>query len=86
MLQGTRIDLESFFANQLLSATTSFAKMIMIGDLITIIARSVSIEHDPDDQVSGFERLALATFEQIKFHTMEGRRMCWIYLENSLIP
>jgi len=42
MSQG--IDLGSFFTNQLLSATTSSAKKIVIGGFITPIARLVGIE------------------------------------------
>ena len=76
MLEGTRIDPSSFCANQLLSAATNFAKRIVIRDLITPIVRKVSIEPNLDDRVSCFERLALTTFEQMKFCTMEGGRMC----------
>ena len=55
MLEGTRIDLGSFFANQLLSAATSSAKIIVIGGLITPIARSIGIKPNHDDRVSGLK-------------------------------
>jgi len=41
MLQRTGIDPGSFFTNQLLSAAISSVKRIVIGDLITPIARLV---------------------------------------------
>ena len=86
MLEGTCIELGYFFANQLLSATTSSVKRIMIGGLITPIARSISIEPNHDDRVSGSEMLASAAFGQIKFCTMEAGYMCWIYPGNRLMP
>ena len=86
MLQGTRIDPGSFFSNQLLSAATSSTKRIVIGGLTTPIVRSAGIEPNPDDRVSGYKRLALATFEQMKFCMMERGRICWIYLGNRLMP
>ena len=36
--------------------------------------------------MSGFERLALANLEQMKFCRMEGGRICWNYLGNRLMP
>jgi len=86
MLQGAHIDPRSFFVNQLLSATTSFTKRIVIGVLITPIARSVGIEPNSDDKVFGSERLALVAFKQMKFCTVKGSRTCWIYPGNMLIP
>ena len=58
----------------------------MIGGLITSIDRLVSIEPNPDDKVSGSERLALAAFERMKFCKMKGSRMCWIYPKNKIMP
>jgi len=49
MLEGTRIDPGSFFANQLLSAAISSKKRMVITGLITPIARSVGTEPNPDD-------------------------------------
>ena len=51
MLEGTSIDPSFFvfFSIQLLSAAASSTKRIVIGGLITHIARSVGIEPDPDD-------------------------------------
>ena len=58
----------------------------MIGGLITSMARSVGIEPNLDDTLSGSEMLVLAAFEQMEFCTMEGGRTCWIYPKNRLMP
>jgi len=86
MLQLTCVDPRSFFANQLLSITTSSAKKIMIGGLITPTSRSVGIEPNTDDRMSRSKRLKLAVFELMKFYTVDGGRMCWIYCGTRLIP
>ena len=86
MLQGTRVDPGSFFSNQLLVAATSSAKRIAIGGLIALIARSVRIEPNLDDRVSGFDKLAFAAFEQMKFCSVDGVRSHWIYPRNRLMP
>jgi len=49
MLEGTRIDPSSFFADQLLSAATIFTKRIVIGGLIAPITRSVDIKPNLED-------------------------------------
>jgi len=54
MLDGIGIDPSSFFTNQILSVATSSVKTIVIGGLITLIAKSVRIEPNPDDRMSGF--------------------------------
>jgi len=86
ILQGTLMDHGSFFSNQLLIAATSSTKRMVSRGLMTPIGRSVGTQHNPDDRVSRPESLALATFKQMKFCTMEGGRMCWIYPGNRFIP
>ena len=63
MLEGDRIDLGSLLVNQSYSAATSSAHRIVIGGLITPIARLVGVEPNPDDRVVGSEWLNLAAFE-----------------------
>ena len=50
------------------------------------IARLVGVKRNPDEWVAGSEWLNLATFEQMKFYTVEGGSICWIYLGNRLMP
>jgi len=76
MLQRTRTDPGSFFGNQMLRAATGSAKRIVVGGLITPIARSVGIKPNHDDKMLSSERLALTTFEQMKFCAIEGGRIC----------
>ena len=56
-----------------------------MGCLITPIASSIGVEANPNDGVSEFKRLALATFEQMKFCNVDSTQMCWIYPKNRLI-
>jgi len=86
MLEGDPIDPVSFFVNQLYSAVISSAHRIVIGGLITPIARLVGVELNPDDRVVGLEWLNLAAFEQMKFCKVDGGRICWIYPGNWLMP
>ena len=86
MLQGTPISPGSFFANQLLSAADNSTKMIVIGGLITPIARSIGIEPNPDYNVSGSEKMALRAFDQMKFCVMEEGRICCICTRKRLLP
>jgi len=79
MLEGDRIDLGSFLARQLYSVTTSTKGWIIIGGMITSIARSLGIESNPDDRVRGSERLDKAAFELMDFCQVEAGRLCWIY-------
>jgi len=85
MLEGDPIDPVSFFVNQLYSAVISSAHRIVIGGLITSIARLVGVELNPDDRVVGLEWLNLAAFEQMKFYKVDGGRICWIYPGNKLM-
>jgi len=62
MMGGVRIDLGSFLACQLFSATTNTKGRIVIGGVMTSIARFFGAERNLDDQVSRFERLEKAVF------------------------
>jgi len=64
---------------------TSSAQSIVIGGLITPIARSRGIELNPDGRVPDFEWLNLAAFKQVKFCKVEAGCLCWIYLGSYLI-
>ena len=63
MLQDNRLYLDSFLVSQLHSAGTSSTQRIVIGGLITPIARFVGIDPNLDDRVAGSKRLNLAAFE-----------------------
>jgi len=67
MLEGERIDPGSFLAHQLYSAATSTKSRIIIGQIITSIARFLGIEPSPDNRVRGSERLDKAAFELMSF-------------------
>ena len=47
----------------------------MIGGIITLIARSIGVDHNLDDKVSISKRLKSAIFEQMKFYKMQGGQM-----------
>ena len=79
------IDPGSFLVNQLYSAATSSEHRIVIEGLITLIARLVGVEPNPDDKAAGSKRLNLAAFEQMKFCKVDGGRICQIYPGNQLI-
>jgi len=57
MLDGVQIDLGAFVARQLYSAIVSTKGRIVIGGVITTIARLLGVEPDPEDQVPWSERL-----------------------------
>jgi len=86
MLESDRIDPRSFLVNQVYSIATSSAHRIVIRGLITPITRMVAAEPNIDDRVTGLERLNLAAVEQMKFCKVNGRRICWIYPGNRLMP
>ena len=58
----------------------------MIGGLIIPIAKAASIKPNPDNRMSGPERLALVAFKQMQFCKVKGGRTCWIYHRNRLMP
>jgi len=84
MLEGKRIDLGSFLARQLYSAAISTKGRIVIGGIVTSIARFLGIEPNPYDRVRESERLDKAAFELMGFCQVEAGRLCWIYLGVAL--
>jgi len=86
MFHGERLDPGSFLACQLYSVATSTKGRIVIGGIITSIARFLGIEHNSDDRVSGSERLDKAAFELMGFCKVEAGRLCWIYPRGRLMP
>ena len=67
MLNGVQIDPGSFLARQLYSVTVSTKGKIVIGEIVTSIARFLGIKPNPEDRVSGSERLDQVTFEIMNF-------------------
>ena len=61
------------------SVATNSTHKIIIGGLVTRIARLVKFESDPDDRVADSKRLNLAAFEQMKFFMVDGGCIHWIY-------
>ena len=86
ILEGERLNPGSFLARQLYSAATSTKGRIVIGEIITSIARFLRIEPQPDDRVSGSERLDKAAFELMGFCKVEAGQLCWIYPGGQLMP
>ena len=79
MLDGVQLDPGSFLARQLHSVAVSTKGRIVIGGIVTTIARFLDIEPNPEDRISGSERLNQAAFEIMNFCKVETRRLCWIY-------
>ena len=67
MMNSDRIDPRSFLATQLYSVPTSSVRRIVIGGIITPIARLVCIEPNPNDRVLRSKWLKMAAFKLIKF-------------------
>ena len=86
MLHGERLDLGSFLARQLCTAATSTKGRIVVGGIITSIARFLGIEPNPDDRVSGSKRLDKAAFELMSFCKVEAGQLYWIYPKGRLMP
>ena len=86
MLQGECLDQGSFLVSQLYSAATTSPQRIVIRGLITLIARPVGINPNPNDIDPNFEWLTLATFQQMKFCNVDAGYVCWIYPGNRLMP
>jgi len=55
MLDGDQLDPSSFLTRQLHSAVVSTKGRIVIGGIVTTIARLLGIEPNPEDRVSEFE-------------------------------
>jgi len=81
-----QLDQGSLLAGQLHSAPMGTKPMIVIGGIITTVARFQSVEPNPEDRVSRSERLDQATFEIMNFCKVEAGRLCWIYPGNRLLP
>ena len=86
MLDDVQLDLESFLARQLYSATVSTKGRVVIGGIVTTIARFLDIQPNPEDRVSESERLDQAAFEIMNFGKVEDGRLCWIYPGDRLLP
>jgi len=76
MFHGERLDPGSFLAHQLYSAATGTKGRIVVGGIITSIARFLGIEPNPDDRVSGSKRLNKAAFELMGICKVEVGRLC----------
>ena len=86
MLESVQLDPGSFLARQLHSAAVSTKGRIVIDGIITIIAKFLGAEPNPEDRVSGSERLDQADFEIMNFCKVEAGRLCWIYPGDRLLP
>ena len=86
MLDGVQLDPGSFLARQLHSAVVSTKGMIVIGGIITTIARFLGVKPNLEDRVSGSEQLDQAVFEIMNFCKAKASRLCWIYPGDRLLP
>ena len=67
------------------SAAVSTKGRIVIGAIVTTIAKFLGMELNPEDRVSRSERLDPAGFEIMNFCKVEAGHSCWIYLEDRLL-
>jgi len=58
------------------SAAISTKGAIVICGIVTTIARFLGVEPNPEDRVSGYERLDQATLEIMNFYKVEVGRLC----------
>jgi len=79
MLDGVQLDPGLFLARQLYSAAVSTKGRIVIDGIVTTTAKFLGVEPNPEDRVSGFERLDQAVFEIINVYRVEAWCLCWIY-------
>jgi len=86
MLDAMPLDPGSFLARQLHSAAVSTKGRIVIGGIVTTIARFLVIEPNPEDRVSSSEQLDPTAFEIMNFCKAEAGRLCWIYPRDQLLP
>jgi len=70
----------------LYSATATTKGRIVIGGIITTIARFLGVEPNPEDTTSMSEWLDQAAFEIINFCKVEAGCFCWSYPEDRLLP
>ena len=59
---------------------------IVIGGIITTIARYLGVQPNPKDRVSRSEWLDQAMFELMSFYKVEAIHLCWIYPQDRLLP
>jgi len=85
MLYGIQLDLRSFLARQLHSATVSTKGQIVIGGIVTTIARFLDVDPNLKDRVSRSEQLDKAAFEIMNFCKVEASCLCWIYPGDRLL-
>jgi len=86
MVDGVQLNPGSFLARQFHSATVSTKCRMVIGGIITTIARFLGVEAYLVDRVSGSEWLDQAAFEIMNFCKVEAHRLCWIYPRDGLLP
>ena len=68
------------------SVTVSTKSRIVIGGIITTIAKFLGVEPNPKDQVSRSEQLDQSAFEIISFCKVEASHLCWSYPRDWLMP
>jgi len=76
MLDGVQLDPGSFLARRLHSAAVNAKGVILIGGIMTTIARYLGVEPNPENRVSGSERLDQVAFEIMNFCKVEVGRLC----------
>jgi len=67
-------------------AAISTKGRIIIGGIVTIVAKFLGVEPNPEDRVSGSEQLDQAAFEIMNFCKFEVEGLCWIYHHDRLLP
>ena len=76
MLNDVQLDPSSFLARQLYSVAVSTIGRIVIGGIVTTIARFLGNEPNPKDRISTSERLDQTVFEIIKSCKVEVGHLC----------
>ena len=85
MLDGAQLGHSAVLARQLHSATVSTKGRIVIGGIVTTIARFLGIELNPLDRVSTHEQLNEVAFEIMNFCKVDAGRLCLIYPRDRLL-
>jgi len=86
ILDGVQTDPGAFLAWELHSTAIITKGKIVIGGIITTIARFLSVEPNPKDRIFGSKRLDQAAFELMNFCKAEVGHLCWIYHGDWLPP
>jgi len=76
MQDGDQLDPSSFLSRQLHSSAISTKGRIVIGGIITTIARFLKVEPNPEDRIFGSEQLVQATFEVMNFCKVKAGHLC----------